>query len=195
MSQEPVEARKRVLRAAARALPTQGLEGASAEAQRRLLELPELDSVGVVFLYAAAAHEVSTDALAARLRARGMRLIFARVRGSELRLLEAKGPEDLAPGYQGILEPTSNGAEALPEEVDLFVLPGLLFDRSGHRLGRGGGHLDRLLEGAREDARRVGLCYAQRVVQELPAAPWDVAMHVVVTDREVIRPERPGEKA
>ncbi len=44
MSQEPVEARKQVLRAAARALPTQGLEGASAEAQRRLLELPELDA-------------------------------------------------------------------------------------------------------------------------------------------------------
>lgn len=195
MSQEPVEARKRVLRAAARALPTQGLEGASAEAQRRLLELPELDSVGVVFLYAAAAHEVSTDALAARLRARGMRLMFPRVQGSELRLLETKGPEDLAPGYQGILEPTSNGAEALPEEVDLFVLPGLLFDRAGRRLGRGGGHLDRLLGRAREDAARVGLCYAQRVVQELPAAPWDVAMHVVVTDREVIRPERPGEKA
>ncbi len=183
MAQEPVEARKRVLRAAARALPTQGLEGASAEAQRRLLELPELDSVGVVLLYAAAAHEVSTDALAARLRARGMRLIFPRVQGSELRLRETKGPEDLAPGYQGILEPTSNGAEALPEEVDLFVLPGLLFDRAGRRLGQGGGHLDRLLGRAREDAARVGLCYAQRIVQERPAAPWDVAIHVVVTDR------------
>ncbi len=71
MSQEPVEARKRVLRAAARALPTQGLEGASAEAQRRLLELPELDSVGVVFLYAAAAHEVSTPPR--RTRSRRMR--------------------------------------------------------------------------------------------------------------------------
>ena len=83
----------------------------------------------------------------------------------------------------------------MPEEVDLFVVPGLLFDRAGRRLGRGGGHLDRLLGRARKDAARVGLCYAQRVVQELPAAPWDVAMHVVVTDREVIRPERPGEKA
>ncbi len=195
MAQEPVEARKRVLRAAARALPTQGLEGASAEAQRRLLELPELDSVGVVFVYAAAEHEISTDALVARLRARGTRLVFPRVQGPELGLIEIKGPEDLAPGYQGILEPTSNGAGTLPDEVDLFVVPGLLFDRAGRRLGRGGGHLDRLLGRARKDAARVGLCYAQRVVQELPVARWDVAMHVVVTDREVIRPERPGEKA
>ncbi len=195
MPDEPVEARKRVLRAAARALQAGGLERAAAEAQRRLLELPELESVGVVSLYAAAAHEVPTNELVAALGVRGTRLVFPLVHGLELRLLEARGLEDLAPGYQGILEPPGDGSEVRPEEVDLFVVPGLLFDRAGRRLGRGGGHLDRLLGRVREDALRVGLCYAQRVVGELPAAPWDVPMHVVVTDEEVIRPERPGEGA
>ncbi len=87
MPHEPVEARKRVLRAAARALLQERPERAAAEAQRRLLELGELDAAGVVFLYAAAAHEVSTDALAVWLRARGTRLVFPRVQASELRLL------------------------------------------------------------------------------------------------------------
>ncbi len=195
MPHAPVEARKRVLRAAARALLQERPERAAAEAQRRLLELGELDAAGVVFLYAAAEHEVPTDEIVTALGARGTRLIFPRVDGSELRLLEVKGLEDLAAGYQGIREPASDGCEVPPEEIDLFILPGLLFDRAGRRLGRGGGHLDRLLGGARKGAARVGLCYAQRVVRDLPAAPWDVPMHVVVTDEEVIRPERPGEGA
>jgi len=195
MPQESVEARKRVLRAVARALPLEGLEGASAEAQRRLLGLPEIVPAARVCLYAATAHEVPTDDVAIELCARGVRLAFPRVEGTSLRLYEVKDSKTLVAGYRGILEPAPGGALVSPEEVDLYVVPGLLFDRSGRRLGRGGGHLDRLLEGAREDARRVGLCYAQQVVHELPIAPWDVTMHLVVTEEEVIRPAGPGEGA
>ncbi len=195
MPPEPVEARKRVLRAAARALHAERLEGAAAQAQHRLLELPELGPAATVFLYAAAAYEVPTDRVAATLHTNGTRLVFPRVEASELSLYEVKGLGDLVPGYRGILEPAPEGAKVEPAEVDLYIVPGLLFDRAGRRLGRGGGHLDRLLSRAREGALRVGLCYAQRIVRELPAAPWDVPMHVVVTDEEVIRPGRPGEGA
>jgi 5-formyltetrahydrofolate cyclo-ligase len=190
MSPEPIEDRKRVLRANARGLRPERLELAAGAAQRRLLELPELSLAETVVLYAGALYEVPTDTLVGALRARGVRLLFPRVEGSALRLFVANDLEELVPGYRGIREPASDGRAIPPGEVDLFVVPGVLFDRAGRRLGRGGGHYDRLLGRAREDAVRAGLCYAQRVVRELPAAPWDVPVHVVVTETEVIRPTR-----
>jgi 5-formyltetrahydrofolate cyclo-ligase len=76
-------------------------------------------------------------------------------------------------------------------EVDLFVVPALRFDRAGRRLGRGGGHYDRLLARRRTDAWLVGICYEDRVVDELPEDPWDVRMHVVVADRFLLRVAAP----
>ena len=86
------------------------------------------------------------------------------------------------------LAPEPARAERVPVgEVDVFVVPALRFDRAGRRLGRGGGHYDRLLARRRADAWLVGICYDDRVIDELPEEPWDVRMHVVVTDRVLLR--------
>jgi 5-formyltetrahydrofolate cyclo-ligase len=162
---------------------------AATAAQRRILALPELRGAATVLLYAAAAWEVPTDELSQTLARRGLKLLFPRVVEPELELCRANALADLVPGYRGIREPVPDASTLPPEEVDLFVIPGMLFDRNGRRLGRGGGHYDRLLARARRDACRVGLCYAQRVVREIPAAAWDVRMHVVVTEAETIRAE------
>jgi 5-formyltetrahydrofolate cyclo-ligase len=76
-------------------------------------------------------------------------------------------------------------------EVDLFIVPALRFDRAGRRLGRGGGHYDRLRRGRRADAWLVGIGYDDRVADELPEDPWDVRMHVVVAARFVLRVAAP----
>ena len=79
--------------------------------------------------------------------------------------------------------------------MDVFLVPGLLFDRAGRRLGRGGGHFDRLLARACPGALRVGVCVAERVVDELPEGPWDVRMHRIVTEHETLRPGEPAHDA
>lgn len=182
-----VAARKRDLRSAARRrAPPPPTDGRSA--QRRLLALSELSGAGTVALYAALPSEPPTDELAAALASRGVALALPRVAGCGLVLHRVTGWHGLAAGERGVREPPADAPGVPPERVDLFVVPGLLFDRSGRRLGRGGGHYDRLLARARADAPRVGLCYAEQVVDELPEEEWDVRVHLVVTPREVIRP-------
>jgi 5-formyltetrahydrofolate cyclo-ligase len=108
-------------------------------------------------------------------RARGVRVVYPIVVGPELEL--ATDPARV---------------ERVPvAEVDLFVVPALCFDRSGRRLGRGGGHYDRLLARRRADAWLVGICYEDRVADELPEDPWDVRMHLVVADRFLLRVAAP----
>ena len=116
------------------------------------------------------------EVIAEAIRARGGRALYPVVVGPEL---------ELAPD-------PSRAERVSVGEVELFVAPGLLFDRAGRRLGRGGGHYDRLLARRRADAWLVGICYEDRVIDELPEDPWDVRMHVVVTDRAVLRCAAPG---
>jgi 5-formyltetrahydrofolate cyclo-ligase len=98
---------------------------------------------------------------------------------------------------RSIEDPTS--AQALPSrehERLVFLVPGVAFDASGARLGRGGGWYDRLL--ARfEKAGRIGLAFDAQIVPRVPVDPWDARMDAVATqarwlasDRSPALPER-----
>ncbi len=191
-----VEARKRALRVQARqAAARRGADSdQAAAAGRALLAQPELVRSRTVSLYMSFGDELPTAAILRELSARGRRIALPRVSGTDsgLELGLFTDCAALVPGYRGLLEPAPD-APALPvEEVDLFVVPGLLFDRSGRRLGRGAGHYDRLLARARDAALRVGLCYAEQVVDELPESSWDVRMHRVIAGAEVFAPGVPA---
>lgn len=175
--------RKRELRARARRIPSE--PAAARAALERLVALEVWEGVRAVALYAAHGHEPPTDALARVLVERGVEVAWPRVEGGRI-ALRACPPAELVPGHRGIPEPASGAPAVEPVRVDVFVVPGLLFDRRGARLGRGMGHYDRLLSGGRSDSLRIGLTCAARLVDALPVDAWDVSMHRVVTEREVI---------
>ena len=69
-----------------------------------------------------------------------------------------------------------------PATIDLVVVPGVAFTTSGHRLGQGGGWYDRFLTGLRPGVMRIGVCFAECLVDELPTEDHDVTMDLVITD-------------
>jgi len=68
-----------------------------------------------------------------------------------------------------------------PVLVDVIVVPGLGFTLTGARLGRGGGWYDRFLTRVRPDAFKVGVCFAEQLLDELPLEAHDVWMDVVLS--------------
>ena len=92
----------------------------------------------------------------------------------------AVADERLARGRHGMLEPTGDrlGVDAVAD-CDVVLVPSLAVDRTGTRLGRGGGSYDRALR--RATGRTVALLYAGELVTELPAEPHDVRVTAVVT--------------
>ncbi len=192
MTESPAQARKQALRAASRAAASGGRSPAARAILERLLQLSELEGCRIVALYAAIEDEVPVEQALSPLRGRGVRTVFPRVEGAELAFFEVRCTQGLEPGYAGIREPARGLARVDPQHVDFFCIPGMLFDRRCCRLGRGGGHFDRLLATASPSAYRVGCSYADRIVESLPEESWDVPMHMVVTEQEVIRRESPG---
>ncbi len=75
---------------------------------------------------------------------------------------------------------------AEPADLDAVLVPGLAFDGAGHRLGRGGGHYDRLLAGVRADCLRVGLCFAGQLLDAVPLDPWDESVDWIATERGLV---------
>ena len=94
---------------------------------------------------------------------------------------------ELVVGRHDILEPA--GSDFLvPADCDSLVLfiPGVLFDRRGNRLGRGGGWYDRLLGELANNGIVVGLAYESQLVESLPAASWDRRVHFILTEKNQI---------
>lgn len=95
----------------------------------------------------------------------------------------ARYTPELTPGKFGIPEP-ANPVWARPDELDLILVPGVAFDRSGNRLGRGGGFYDRLLPLYR--AARVAIGFDFQTVNALPTEPHDCRMDFLITESEFL---------
>ena len=160
--------------------------------QGNLRGLPEVGRARTVVIYSALPGEVPILDLLVTLGEAGARVVLPRVTETGLALHVVRPGDPLGPGFAGIAEPSPQAERVRPLEVDLFCVPGLLFDRAGNRLGRGGAHYDSLLACARDDACRVGVCWDERLVEAVPTDSWDVPMDVIVTEREVIRVAHPS---
>jgi 5-formyltetrahydrofolate cyclo-ligase len=71
-------------------------------------------------------------------------------------------------------------------ELDCVFVPGLAFDETGLRLGRGGGYYDSFLARVPEKLSRFGLMFACQRVKKLPREPHDQALPAIVTEDGVV---------
>ena len=178
-------------RAALRALTGEARAAAEAEIAGRLWHLPEVAAARTLLVYASLPEEVATDAIVDEARRRGIVLVYPRcLADGVLSLHVVDSPAALRPGRYGIREPD---ADACPltdlEHVDAALIPGLAWDRAGHRLGRGAGYYDRMLADPRWRGFRCGLFFAVQEAEALPRDEWDVRLDAIVTDREIVRPD------
>jgi 5,10-methenyltetrahydrofolate synthetase len=82
----------------------------------------------------------------------------------------------------GFDQPIASEPEVDPSVIDIALVPGLAFDRHGHRLGRGSGYFDRLLPKLAEGGLRVGVAPQAVVVDRLPTEPHDATVTHLATE-------------
>src|SRR5262245_60495940 len=152
---------------------------------RIALAIPEIDSAGRVGCYAAIGTEPDTGPLLAALRARGVQVLMpVLLADGDLDWAVYEGEQALRPGPRGTRCPSGPalGVDAITS-ADAILVPGVAVDRSGVRLGRGGGSYDRAL------ARVAGLgrpwtaivLYADEIVADLPHEVHDQHVDAAIT--------------
>lgn len=90
--------------------------------------------------------------------------------------------QQLIPGYAGIMEPDPNCCIPIrTEEIDLLVVPGVVFDKQGYRIGYGGGFYDRLL--ANYKGKTVSLVGELQIVENIPKEHFDLPVQYMISER------------
>ena len=91
-----------------------------------------------------------------------------------------------------IPEPRTLTQQIMPWALDLVILPLVAFDRQGNRIGTGCGYYDRTFAGFNNWSQHPVLCgfaYQKQEIKKIPARTWDVPIHYIVTDKQVIHAE------
>ena len=161
---------------------------ASDRIAQRVVSLDEYRRADTVLLFVPMPDEVDTLPIVCDSLARGKRTLTPRVKsdGATMDAVEILDIErDIAPGAYGIGEPV--GAHvAPPEQIDFILAPGLAFDRSGGRLGRGAGFYDRFLARCRVEAFRCAVAFSCQIVESVPTDAHDLPVHCIATEEEII---------
>ena len=108
----------------------------------------------------------------------------------ELELFHLENMDELALGMYKILEPKqelrSRPTKQLgAADLDLIMVPGVAFDRTGARMGHGKGYYDKLLQHARLDAPLVALAFECQLFPGIPTAPHDIFMDWIITEQAI----------
>ena len=158
----------------------------------KLFARPEWKKSHVICIYISLPDEVDTKLLVNVLLKQGKTVVVPKVSSADDKVVlhVIKSMDDLAPGALQILEPIDGSPVILVDAVDLFIVPGVAFDRLGHRLGWGKGHYDRLLAGVM--VPKIGLAYAIQVIAQVPRSSYDISMDRIITEKAtfVCRPGR-----
>lgn len=158
------------------------------EAGRRIAEMvladPAARNARVVCSYASMGKEIPTYGLIGRFRTKGKTVVIPDWEGWKegfgIRVAAVRGEEDLLTENRLVPQPVVTSDNIVPiGEVDLFLVPGVVFDDFGNRIGMGGGFFDRLLSLASTKATFYGLAYGFQVLGRLPFEPHDVPVHRV----------------
>ena len=170
-------------RAARRAIAPDARELAAKAVATRVVDLlGELATHATVLAYRAIGDELDCASTVAALRARGARIALPRVNAlGELDVCEASEDCEYVPGPFGILEPAESSRLLSASDVDVAIVPGLAFDRTGHRVGYGKGYYDRLLPTLRPNCVTVGIAYEEQIFDHVPHDGHDAAVRAVVT--------------
>ena len=185
MSSEPALDKRELrqkLRALLKALPDTEGSAASLRARALLRQQSVWKSARAVLFYAPLAGEIDLSAMLEEGLRAGKAIAlprFMRETGAydAFQIRDAAG--DCAPGKFGISEPTAQCARFSLKHLDLVLAPGVGFDVTGGRLGRGQGFYDRLL--AQISGIKCGVAFDQQIVERIPGEKHDVRMNCILT--------------
>ena len=168
-------------------IPSETRKHADSQIAERLFNRPEYRDARIIYCYMSFKDEADTASIIDESLRLGKQVALPRVSGKrKMEFFFISGQKDLVTGFMGIKEPAGYCLEAsAPSEDALVLLPGLAFDRSGARLGYGGGFYDTYLA-KHAGCKKAALAYSAQIAPEIPTESVDVKTDMIITEKELI---------
>lgn len=162
---------------------------ADSEIARRFFDLPAYKNSHSVMGYSALYDEAGTQKILDHVFADGKTLLLpvTNVKTETMYAAQLTSSGDTAVGGYGIAEP-QNTAPYMGK-IDLVIVPGLVFNKNGFRIGYGKGYYDKFLA-CRPETVTVGLAYSCQLCGKHFGEVHDARLNFIVTEKEVIACER-----
>ena len=142
-----------------------------------LLSNSHIEKADTILMYHSLPDEVDTHSALGQLLAMGKKVLLPKVVSeTEMTIHEYTGADSLQPSEPyGIFEPTTPELSIINYQLSIALVPGMAFDRQGHRLGRGKGYYDRFLSRV-PNIYKIGVCFPFQMLENIPSEPTDVVM-------------------
>lgn len=170
-------------------LPLAEIAARSEATAALLLAAEEVRRAATVAAYVSVGREPGTGLLLDALAEAGKRVILPLLLpGGDLDWALYRGSASLATARRGLLEPVGEplGPDAIAG-ADAVVVPGLAVDRTGLRMGRGGGSYDRALSRVPVGTFTCVVLNESEILEQVPAAPHDRRVGAAVTEERLHR--------
>ena len=171
------------------ALGDRDIQQKSSQACKHLCELDEFKHAQVIMIYLSLPREIDTSAAILEAFGAGKKVLVPKMIWEERKLIPVVIETlncEMEIGRFGLRNPVGN--QTLPVSgIELVVLPGLGFDESGNRIGRGAGFYDRFLADNQFSGIRCGLAFEDQVLKTIPVSDHDMRVDLLVTEKQIRR--------
>lgn len=169
---------RRAIREKKRAMTEEEIVGRSARLGELFAQTKAYLEAKTIYGYLPYNQEVRTVPMLERALREGKRVAVPKVYGDTMKFIYLEDLSQVAKSDMGIPEPVADGPVA-EDKTALVLMPGLAFDKEGHRIGYGGGFYDKFLS-AEPDHPTVALCYEFQMFAQLDTEEFDIPVDLVL---------------
>jgi 5-formyltetrahydrofolate cyclo-ligase len=160
------------------------------EIENRLFQFANFLESRIALLYISGPDEVFTENIIKKSFEYGKIVVLPAAVENEpaITLVKIDNPDtDLRPDGNGRLLPDLSRCKAVPIDcIDIAIIPGLVFDEKGGRIGTDEGYYNRLIGKLPITTRRVALAFENQIYPQVPMEPNDKFVDIIISDRRVI---------
>lgn len=156
----------------------------------KLFEFANFIEAETVFLYTGRAGEIPTEKIIKRALELEKSIVLpgsteAKTSVSLYRINEF--PSDLVENDAGVLDPAPRKCKRIKaEEIDVALIPGLVFDDKGGRIGFGEGFYKKLITQLPETCRKISLAFEEQIVDQVNMDSRKHSVDIIITDKRII---------
>lgn len=159
----------------------------SLEIAQKLMQQPSIKEGKTIAITISSKPEVDTIAIIEALWQQGKTVVVPKCypKTREMTFYAIEGFYQLETVYMDLREPIPALTEPVEREtIDTIIVPGIVFDQKGYRIGYGGGYYDRYLPGYQ--GALLALAFNEQLTKHVPFESHDVPVHAIVTEKGYI---------